>query len=149
MWKLNWLIVILLTCSSCSEKRVGETPQVSLEKPEDLIPEEKMVQVMVDVHLLESVIGFNVPRPRSNMPPGVSPQQFQNMPTEVLQKEVPYYDIFKKHSCTRDQYLRSYRWYSMDPSNFTAMYDEVINELTRRQAKEQGSPAPSPVDSIK
>lgn len=146
MFKWVWIFGVVLTLSSCGEKVQDATQNISMDKPVDLIPEDKMILVLTDVHLLEGAIGFNVPRPASIMPNIMNGEQIRQIPAVTDQKAMPYYDIFKKHGVTRLQFEESFRWYSMDTEKFTLMYDEVINELVRRQAEEQGTPVAQPVE---
>ncbi|HTF02453.1 MAG TPA: DUF4296 domain-containing protein [Bacteroidia bacterium] len=150
MTKLTWIFCLLVFCSSCGQDDESAVSVVRMEKPADLIPEDKMIHVMADVHLLESAIGFRSPRPISRMPnaPGsgtMSPQIDIAPPAQAEQKIMPYYDVFKKHGYTREQYENSLRWYSQNPKHFSEMYDEVISELTRRQAGDQQAPGVTPV----
>jgi len=146
MFKWVWVISAVLTLSSCGDKAQDPTQKVTMEKPSDLIPEDKMILLLTDVHLLEGAIGFNVPRPPSMMPNIMNGEQIRQVPAVTDQKSMPYYDIFKKHGVTRLQFEESFRWYSLDTEKFNLMYDEVINELVRRQAKEQGTPVAQPVE---
>jgi hypothetical protein len=131
----------LLWLASCGSKQ--EEVSVTADPPEDLIPREKMVLVLADVHLLESVIGFKAPNGGSRTPFKLTPtDQIQMLPDKPNPVAVPYYEIFSRHGYTRDQYERSLQWYALDAEEYSLMYDEVINELTRRQAQTMGTPAP-------
>lgn len=135
------MLFVLLLFSACGSKE-EKSSAISADQPADLIPEDKMIHVLADVHLLESVLAFRGPAAPSRSPFMVSPTQQVEIPPPGSQEAVPYYDIFAKYGYTREQYERSLQWYSLDPVHYSEMYDEVINELTRRQAKEnagQGS----------
>ena len=139
--KLLSILLVLAIVAGCSTPEGKSGP--AMEEPDDLIPREKMILVIADVHLLEASLGLRAPAPPSRMPNQVPGQPF--IPTEApaalpevtQQKSLPYYDIFKKHGVTLEQYRSSYQWYTLDPEEYGLMYDEVINELTRRQVKEQ------------
>lgn len=148
----KWIALIgfIFVFASCGDKAVVDNT-ISTEKPADLIPEDKMIQVLADVHLLESVVSFRGPQTNSRSPFMISSNEQVELPPAGDPQALPYYDIFAKYGYTRDQYERSLKWYSLDAVNYSAMYDEVINELTRRQAKEQqnsGVKSPAP-DSAK
>lgn len=131
------LFFLLLLFSSCGEKEETSTA-ISAEQPADLIPEDKMIQVLADVHLLESALSYRspgAPTP-SRSPFMISSNEQVELPPAGSQESLPYYDIFAKNGYTREQYERSLKWYSLDAVKYSEMYDEVINELTRRQAKE-------------
>ena len=50
---------------------------------------------------------------------------------------IGWYDVFKKHGITKEQYESSMNWYSANPQTLNHLYDEVITELTTRQLKEK------------
>lgn len=115
---------------------------VLMEKPVDLIAQDKMIQVLVDVHLLEAALQYRSPQTPTRAPFTITPDNPQTpiaLPTD--QKTLPYYDIFAKHAVTRAQYESSLQWYMTDAVLYGQMYDEVINELVRRQAYEQSANA--------
>jgi hypothetical protein len=124
--------ILLLLFVSCGEEKVTE------KAPENLLEKEKMVQVLADVHLLEASLNLRSPsviRPMKIIPnPNLEP-----LPPEPVDSKspLPYYDIFKKHGVTRAQYEETMKWYSAHPEELNLLYDEVIVELTKRQASEQ------------
>jgi hypothetical protein len=114
----------------------------AIEKPDDLIPEEKMVQIMADVHLLEAAL--NVRSPQVAHPPG--PLTLEGKRDTILhaiandpnaKPAIEWYDIFQKHGVTKKQYESSIAWYGSQPEKLNALYDEVITELTKRQLQER------------
>lgn len=136
--KLTFIFLLVCTGFSCNSS--GDSSAAAMEEPENLIPRDKMIQVIADVHILEASAGLRAPVPPSRMPavPGQQQPTIPPPPPEVTQKQsLPYYDVFSKHGVTRDQYHESYKWYTLDPEEYGLMYDEVINELTRRQLKDQ------------
>lgn len=144
------LFTLLLLFSACGSK--DEENVAIMDEPADLIAQDKMIQLMADVHLLEAALQYRSPRVQSRMPFSISPVEqapVDPAPLPSDQKTLPYYDIFSKHQVTRDQYQRSLQWYMTDAKLYGVMYDEVINELVRRQAVEQQkNDAPKP-DSAK
>lgn len=143
------LFTFLFAFSSCEEK--AEVNTIAVEEPADLIPEEKMIQSIADVHMLEAALQFRTPHVGSRQPFSITPVQEVPAPLPTDQKSLPYYDIFAKDGYTYEQYQRSLEWYAQDPVLYGEMYDEVINELIRRQAQEQsgGKPVQLPGDSAK
>jgi hypothetical protein len=132
------LFTLLLLISSCGGKE--EEKVVLMEKPADLIVQDKMVLVLVDIHLLEAALQYRAPQTQPRAPFSITPDNLQTpvaLPTD--QKTLPYYDIFVKHGVTRVQYESSLQWYMTDAVLYGQMYDEVINELVRRQAYEQAA----------
>ncbi|GAB4132413.1 MAG: hypothetical protein Fur0041_03690 [Bacteroidia bacterium] len=125
-----WIIAVLLI--SCAEE-----PVQTEKKPENLIPEEKMVKVLAEVHLLEAAIGLKSPQPRSRVFGRIDTAQ-QHLPLAEEQGDpLKYYDIFKKLGVTRGQYDASMKWYAAHPEELNQIYDKVIEELTKQQLKEQ------------
>ncbi|HEU4716533.1 MAG TPA: DUF4296 domain-containing protein [Bacteroidia bacterium] len=131
--RFRLLAVFVLLVASCSHKG-----NVADRKPDDLIPEDKMIGVLVDVHLLEASLVSNsvgpLPRPQAGNPGQV------NMPVvqeQIIAKKIPYYDVFKKNGVTQAQYESSLRWYTQHPDVLDKMYDAVIEQLVRRQAAVQ------------
>ena len=145
MKTVHLLVGLLFLFASCAEKK--EETFVMPEKPANLIPEDKMIQVLADVHLLESAVSTRSPAPVRVPRPGENPQTIM-IPQPGELKGMPYYDIFSKYGYTREQFAASFEWYATDPEGISTMYDEVIAELTRRQAKEQsGQITPPASDS--
>ena len=106
------LIIISVLIVSCDSKEISV--------PDDVIPKEKMVQVLADIHIAEATVNYK------SVGDTVKPN-IENY----------YSDVFKKHSITQDQYRKSYQFYLDNPSMMNKMYDEVINELSRRQSEVQ------------
>jgi Domain of unknown function (DUF4296) len=138
--KLLFIFLSALAMISCGEQEEKSVPL--MDEPENLIEREKMIQIIADVHVLEAAAGLRAPVPPARMPsvPGQPQPQLPAPPPppDVTQRQsLPYYDIFTKHRVTREQYQLSYQWYTLDPEEYGLMYDEVINELTRRQLEDQ------------
>jgi hypothetical protein len=139
-------VLLVFSCTGSDESKV-----VLIEQPDDLIPRDKMIPILADVHLLEACLQYRSPQVASRTPVLVGPEMLEKTVLTPLpndQKTMPYYEIFAKHGCTRDQYERSMRWYMTDAALYGEMYDEVINELIRRQAYEQGG-VEVPADTTK
>lgn len=146
----KWLALfsILLLFSSCGEKK-EESVLPPVEKPADLIPEDKMIQVLADVHMLEAATSFRAPRGMTHQPFSITAEGQAPLPVPTDQKTLPYYDIFAKYGYTRDQFERSNKWYMQDAEGYSAMYDQVISELTTRQANQVHGVSPVPAgDSV-
>lgn len=132
------LFLTLLLAFGCSEPEGPKLPP----EPENLIAEEKMVQVLADVHLMEAALGMRSPLYSQARPkrPGMNPQTGQPMPTvpeNIGTKPMPYFDIFKKHGVTLKQYESSMQWYAAQPEILDKIYEKVIEELSAQQTQEQ------------
>ncbi|MGL5889056.1 MAG: DUF4296 domain-containing protein, partial [Bacteroidia bacterium] len=110
------LFLTLLLAFGCSEPEGPTLPP----EPENLIEQEKMVQVLADVHLMEAALGMRSPLISQARPkrPGMNPQTGQQtpiIPENIGLKSMPYFDIFKKHGVTFKQYESSMTWYAAQP----------------------------------
>lgn len=108
-------LFLLAACSSAPVSTIDDSP------PKDLIPHAKMVTVMVDVHLLEA---------------GITIHDGNAATTGKPKEPIPFYDVMKKNGVTKDQYDRSFRYYSLHLDEMNRLYDEVLSELTRIQTRE-------------
>ncbi len=128
-------ILFLFSCSQPNKQIVKE--------PDDLIPQEKMANILAEVHLLEATLGIRsspMPQMRSHLP-----MEFSHDSISIAiaanpenKKPLPYYDIFKRLGVTEKQYEESMAWYSSDPEKLNDLYDAVIVELTKRQTQDRG-----------
>lgn len=131
--RFSCFLLLLLTVG-CSSPDGPKLPP----EPDDLIEEEKLVNVLADVHLLEAALGMRNPiiAPRSPLRPGQSPiTPAEQAPQMGATKALPYYDIFKKHGITYKQYEASITWYAAQPERLDVIYEDVIEELSRRQTE--------------
>ncbi|WP_157447097.1 DUF4296 domain-containing protein [Cytophaga aurantiaca] len=100
---------VLFSCSSETELDV---------KPDDLISEEKMIDVLIDVHITESALSL------------------QNFNRDSSMKLFAYYkeDLFKEHKITEKQFQNSYDYYAKHSKEFDHMYEIVIDSLKVKEA---------------
>ncbi len=136
----KFTVILLFFLFACNQSPKAD----AVEKPNDLITEEKMVLVLADVHLLEATL--NVRSPQVIRPRGPITLE---LPVDSIIKGVVldpslappigWYDIFKKHEITKQQYESSMKWYSSQPEKLNLMYDDVITELTKRQLQERAA----------
>lgn len=89
--------------------------------PDDVLPKEQMAKVMVDVHLLEASMNLNAYNP-----------QMAVIANNVIEFDV---DVLKKNNISREQYNKSFEFYSRNPRLLAEVYDLVMNELSRMQAE--------------
>lgn len=83
--------------------------------PDDLIGKEKMIEVLTDVHLIEgSRTGLSIMG-------------------DTIGLAVYYDRLFKKHSITKEQYDNSFNYYIEFPEELDAMYERVIENLTKME----------------
>lgn len=90
------------------------TPENENPPPADLIAQAEMVSVITDLTLSEAALageplaGFN----------------------DTLKK----LNVLKEHKLDKDQFLKSFKYYTENPSQLKTIYDSVIVVLTKRRA---------------
>lgn len=107
-----WILMAVLAMG-CEPVDTAET----IRPPQDLIPRDQMLQMLVDVHLIEGA--------RSGM--------------RVLGDSVPvdvyYQGLFDKYDVSKAQYESSFAYYSHFPEEMMVMYDIVIDSLNLKQVQ--------------
>lgn len=109
------IIIAVLTFMGCSKPVV--------EKPENLIGESKMVEVLVDVHLAEAA--FNTRRHRDSLLTNSSSANF-------------YHSALQKHNLQDSIFEKSFVYYASQPKSFEKMYRQVMNSLTEMEQEYSG-----------
>ncbi|MCW3105420.1 MAG: hypothetical protein JWO09_3860 [Bacteroidetes bacterium] len=87
--------------------------------PDNVLPEEKMADIMVDVHLLEATMNIHAGSV-GKMGPGGTPIAM---------------NIYKKHQVSKEQFDESYKFYTENPERLAEIYQLVLNNLSRMQAE--------------
>ena len=102
-------LTFVLSCTSESELDV---------KPADFISEEKMIDVLIDVHITESALSL------------------QNFNRDSSLRLFVYYkeDIFKEYKISEKQFQESYDYYSRHSKQFDHMYEVIIDSLKVKEA---------------
>lgn len=110
LYFLSGLIALLCSCSDNQEVKI----------PSTVLPKEKMVQVLADIHLLEAAASLNL------------------LPNDegALKNDPNYQQIYSAQGTTREQYMESFDFYSQHSELMMQIYNEVLTELSKRQAKE-------------
>ncbi|WP_282048460.1 DUF4296 domain-containing protein [Maribacter aquivivus] len=108
MKHLLLLMVAMLMLSSCAEELV--------EKPDNLIPEDKMVAVIKEMAIVNAAKATNLSKLREN---GVEPTSF----------------IFKKFEIDSAQFVDSDRYYASKPLRYENMYKKVESDLEDQRLK--------------
>lgn len=108
MKHLLFLLVAILMLSSCAEELV--------EKPDNLIPEDKMVAVIKEMAIVNAAKATNLSKLREN---GVEPTSF----------------IFKKFEIDSAQFVDSDRYYASKPLQYENMYKKVESDLEDQRLK--------------
>jgi len=103
---LIFMVVALISC---------DKPYI--EKPDHLVKEKKMIEMLVDIHLAEAT--FNHMRYDSII---------RNSTTENF-----YYSVLQKYGVADSVFEKSYVYYASDPKEFEKLYREVINKLAEME----------------
>ena len=90
--------------------------------PEDLLPRDTFVQVLVDVQMIEAIYNQNMIR--------------NDNPRQRIARF--YSETFEKHGVTREQFTATYAWYYRHPYEMMDVFDEVVLELSKFQAAMHG-----------
>jgi hypothetical protein len=103
-------LFILNACGSRDEK---------LKIPDNIIPPEQMVSVLVDFHLVEASI--------------IKAQQ-RNEDVNAL-SDFYYHSILKKHKINRKKFEESILFYSRHMKEMHNIYQQVVVELSKTQSR--------------
>ena len=86
--------------------------------PGNLLPPDSMVSILVDIHLAEAAAGVT----RIN--------DVQSFKAQEL-----YPVIYKSHKTDSATFHTSFNYYLKNPKQLEAIYDKVLNELSRRESE--------------
>jgi len=96
------IICVFILISACKQ----EYPSV----PRDVIPFEKMTQILADMHITDAVAATKA----------------QGGMDEKLLTEEYYLQIYN--------FVKSYHFYEGSPKLFNKLYDQVLSEISKREA---------------
>ncbi len=91
-------------------------------KPENLIAEKQMVELLVDIHLAEATY-----------------QHFQH--DSIMEKnssENFYHSVLNKYGIADSVFEKSYVYYASVPKDFEKMYRKVMNQLSQQEQEYSG-----------
>lgn len=107
------LIIIILFFSSCSL----EQKEISI--PDYVISQDSMVHILVDVHIQEAMMN-----------------QYSQEGRHMKMNPVKQYQlIFDKYKISKERYDSSYQFYLDNPSLMNKIYENVVIELSKKQAE--------------
>lgn len=103
------ILVLFFACAPQKQKA---------EKPNPFITEEKMIDVLTDVHIIEgSRTGLTIMG-------------------DTVGIAVYYHKLFLKHNITKEGYQNNFDYYLKDPEHLDLMYEKVIENLTVLESEE-------------
>lgn len=94
-----------------------------IEKPEILLKEKQMIDILVDIHLAEAT--FNARR--------ISDENVKNSSSADF-----YYSILEKYQLPDSVFEKSFVYYASMPKNFEKMYRKVMNKLSEIEQSYSG-----------
>jgi hypothetical protein len=103
----------------CSSNCTSKNEFIDIEKPENLLSEEKFTQVLSDIVLLESVAINNSPAR-------------ETAHKQVLKSCGP---IFKKHHVSKKNYEESFTYYAHDKEKMEEIYAEILENYNVELSK--------------
>ena len=86
-------------------------------RPWGVLSQEKMVAVLLDVHIVEATI------------------KTLDSNSKRIEKQEYYNTMFAKHGITKEQFDHSLEWYSRYPNRLVTIYDEVKIQAEQLQAR--------------
>lgn len=106
--------LVILLAVACDKEHI--------EKPDHLIKEKKMIEMLVDVHMAEAA--YHVMRDDSFV---------INSSTENF-----YYSVLEKHGIQDSVFEKSLIYYAGQPKRFEKMYREVMTQLSTAEQEFSG-----------
>lgn len=103
------LFVFFLCCGDPAEENVFI--------PENILPKEKIAQVITDIHIAEAEINLLA------------------ISDSTLKRSIYFKQIFDKHQITKQQYEESLAFYIDHPETLNKIYEQVLNDLSKMQAE--------------
>lgn len=112
---IKYFIVFLVVFSSCKP-----SVQDDVAVPDYVIPEDSLVSFLTDAYLGEGASGINV----------------RNAIGEKYDS-VYLFNPFKEHHISRQRFDTSIAFYSQHPKKLKVIYDQVLDQLSKLQAKKR------------
>jgi hypothetical protein len=114
--KTGFIFFSALLLFDCCTQKFGQ----EITPPEDLIPREKMVDVIVDLKLFDAAI--------------VLEQKYKTS-TINESKFYLYNSVIQKHGITRQQFESSLYYYQQDLDVMDKIFEEVITKLNKLKSQ--------------
>lgn len=105
------LISLGLLFTSCGES----TEETKLKAS---VPKEKMISILIDIHLLEA-----------------RAEEFKMLNDSfITAKRAAYDSIFKKHNIEKELFMNSFEYYEKNPSEMDELYEYVVDSFSVMEA---------------
>jgi hypothetical protein len=103
---IPFLFILLSACKS-------ELPDV----PKDVIAMEQMEIILADMHITDAI---------------AETKAQLGMNEKMLTQEY-HEQVFKNHNITREDFLKSYKFYEANPALLNKMYDHILEKMSKRE----------------
>jgi hypothetical protein len=108
--KIKLFFVFGMILMACNRNKV----------PDNVVPKDKIVNVLVDMHLADAVLS-----------------RVSNQDTMLMMASSKYYFIFKKYGIDSAKFTRSLKYYNYQPDEFAKLYAQVVDSLNAKIPKEK------------
>ncbi len=109
------LFIVIFLISGCSSHPKGPPGK-------GIINQDRFVDLLVDIHFYEGVYSVT--------------ESITTHHRDMSHDTVDFYQgIFEKHGVTREEFQKSFNYYSYSPSQFEKLYTRVIDELNKRMSE--------------
>lgn len=120
---LFWIMIVTAIFTACNETAVNP------KKIEPDIPQEKMIQILKDIHLAEAI----------------SQSERTNVKDSLL--AIYYDDIYRIHNITKEDLERNLKLWMSDAEMTDQLYEKVIEELSKEESEYANRKPLSPIPS--
>ena len=105
------MLLLVMFLAGCKPK----LPSV----PGDVIPAKEMETILIDMHMADAV---------------AETKSMGDVNEKRLTQQY-YLQIYKNHNITKEDFLKSYLFYQNNPVLLNQMYDNILVEMSKREAK--------------
>jgi len=106
------VVFALLLFAGCKQK----FPKI----PSDIIPISKMENILIDMHISDAV---------------AETKTMGGGKAEMRLSGQYYMQIYKNYGITSEDFLKSYKFYQNNPVLLNQLYDNILSEMSKREAK--------------
>lgn len=103
-----YCLLLFLTLAACEQQEV-------VQKPKQLISEDKMISFLIDLHIAEAKVGYAKVKDRDSL--------------EIIFRNYEQ-SLFKKHDISDSAYYQSYEYYLADMEKMHEIYSAVVDSLS-------------------
>lgn len=111
LFLFNIIFLLVISFTSCKKKQV--------EIPVDILKQKEMIAVLADVQIAEAALTQQATKGKLASDYTASYYKF----------------VFEKHKITSQEFKRSMNWYTLHPDMLDKVYEEVINQLSKKQSE--------------